>query len=95
MQQVMVRAETPIALRPLVTQALNQQTRALAHGIKRTREELARFEQQYNMTSVDFAQRFQQGSLPETEDFIDWWMEIEALSLLEAKYHALDEVYID
>jgi len=36
MQQVMVRAETPMALRPLVTQAINQQARILAHGIKRT-----------------------------------------------------------
>ena len=72
MQQVMVRAETSIALRPLVTQAINKQARALAHGIKRTQAELMRFELQYAMTSSDFEQCFQQGSLAETEDFIDW-----------------------
>ena len=80
MQQVMVRSEAPVALRPLVTQAISQQARALAHGIKRTKQELARFEHQYNMSSADFAPRFQQGTLAETGDFIDWWMELEALN---------------
>lgn len=95
MQQIMIRGETTVALRPLVTQALDKQAKMLAHGIKRTQEELVRLEQRYAMSSTEFEQRFQSGSLPESEDFIDWWMELEALHLLTAKYHALNEVQID
>lgn len=95
MQQVMIRGETTVALRPLVAQAIDKQAKMLAHGIKRTEEELARFEQRYTMSSAEFEQRFQSGSLPESEDFIDWWMELEALHLLTAKYHALHGVQID
>lgn len=79
----------------LVVQAIDKQTKTLAHGIRRTKEELARFEQQYAMSSTEFEQRFQSGNLPESEDFIDWWMELEALHLLTAKYQALHEVQID
>ncbi len=95
MQQVMIRAETAVALQPLVTQAIDKQLKALAHGIKRTWAELARFEQQYGMSSAEFEQRFRRGDLLETDDFIDWWMEIEALHLLETKHQALHEAHID
>mgnify|MGYP001217483066 CR=1 FL=1 len=69
--------------------ALQKQIRALAHGIERTKERLTHFERQYEMDSVVFAERFKLGDLPETVDFIDWWMETEALRLIEDKYRTL------
>jgi hypothetical protein len=66
----------------------------LAHGIKRTQERLAQFEHLHAMSSAEFEQRFKMGELPETSDFIDWWMEIEALQLLESKYRILQEAQI-
>ena len=94
MQQIMVRAETTISLQPLVMQAIIKQVKTLAHGIKRTLEELTRFEHLYGMKSAEFEARFHKGELSETKDFIDWWMELEALHLLESKYQALQGVQI-
>ena len=45
--KVMSRGETTIALKPLVAQAIDKQAKMLAHEIKRTQKELARFEQRY------------------------------------------------
>lgn len=94
MQEIMIRAETGVALQPLVVLAVQKQVKALAHGIKRTQERLDYFEQMYAMSSAQFEQRFTVGALPETNDFIDWWMEIEALRLLKSKYSILREAQI-
>jgi hypothetical protein len=94
MQEVMIRAETGVALQPLVVLAVQKQLQALAHGVKRTQERLAQFEHLHAMSSAQFEQRFKVGELPETNDFIGWWMEIEALQLLESKHHALQKAQV-
>jgi hypothetical protein len=90
----MIRAKTGVALQPLIALAVQKQLQVLAHGVKRTQERLAQFEQRHEMSSAQFEQRFKVGELPETSDFIDWWMEIEALRLLESKHRTLQETQI-
>jgi hypothetical protein len=67
----------------------------LQHGINRTREHLAAFEKQFGMTSEEFERRFDGNDLQETLDFLDWWMELEALHLLEDKSQALQGARLD
>ena len=56
--QVTVTTEAPSVLRPLLRAALQNEAKALAHGIGRTRERLSVFEKQFGMTSEDFERRF-------------------------------------
>ncbi len=88
-EQVMVMTESPAILKPLLKAAIQNETRQLAHGIKRTKERLTAFEKQFGMSSDDFRRRFEAGEINETLDFIDWLMEIEALRLLDEQYQAL------
>ncbi len=61
------------------------------NGIKRTREHLATFEAQFDMSAAEMERRLQSGELTETLTTIDWCMELEALRLLEDQYRALSE----
>ncbi len=93
-QQVTIRGEAPISLKPLIESAIRSQLKSLRHGIGRTGERLKSFEQKHGMTSAEFELRFKSQVINESLDFIDWWMEIEALHLLENKYQALHEAQI-
>jgi hypothetical protein len=87
--QVTIKTESPSVLKPLLRVALENETKILAHGIKRTRERLAAFEKQYGMSSGEFESRFEAGEIKETLDFIDWLMEVQALRSLDEQYQAL------
>ncbi len=93
-QQVMISGETWVSLKPLVESAIRNQVKSLAHGIRRTRARLALFEQKYGMPSTEFERHFKTQLVHESLDFIDWWMEIEALHLLESKHQALREAQV-
>jgi hypothetical protein len=89
LQQVTITAETSSSLKPLLEGAIQNELKLLAHGIRRTRERLAAFEQQYGMTSDEFERRFNGQDLKETLDFIDWSGEIKMLRLLEDQQRTL------
>ena len=40
--------------------------------LKRVNDELAKFERQYGLTSVEFWQRFKTGQMSDTADFMEW-----------------------
>lgn len=94
-QQVTITIESPVSLKPLVEGAIHGELKLLQHGINRTRERLAVYEKQFGMTSEEFERRFDGQDLKETLDFLDWWMELEALHLLEDKYNALQGARLD
>ncbi len=94
-QQITITTETPERAKPLVRAAIRDQIKTIEHGIKRTREQLAGFEQRFGMTSEEFARRFDGVDLKETLDFLDWWMEIKALQMLEDDYRVLTEARLD
>jgi hypothetical protein len=94
-QQITITTETPETLMPIVQVAIQNELKTLRHGIGRTREQLASFEQRFGMSSEDFARRFNAGEIEETLDTIEWLMEIEALRLLENDYNALREARFD
>jgi hypothetical protein len=93
--QITITTEAPERAKPLVRAAIQDHIKTIQHGIKRTREQLALFEQRFGMTSEEFARRFDGKDLKETLDFLDWWMEIKALQVLEEDYRVLTEARLD
>ena len=94
-QQVIIRSEATISIKPLVEGAIQNELKTLAYGLKRTREQLATFEERFGMASEEFESRYNGGDLDETLDTIDWLMEIQALRLLQEEYNALREAHLD
>lgn len=94
LQQVMVTSSGPAAIKPLLEAAIRSQLRALEHGIQHTKERLAEFEQQFQMTSADFERGFEDGRIEETLDFIEWMGEIKTLRLLEDQLRSLQSTKI-
>ena len=95
LQHVTVTSNGPVSLKPLIETAIRSQLKSLQHGIKRTMERLAAFEQRFGTSSEEFERRFKAGEVIETIDTIDWCMEIEALRLLEEQYSSLSEAQLD
>ncbi|MBI5932464.1 MAG: hypothetical protein HY867_02055 [Chloroflexi bacterium] len=95
LQELTIRAESIDTLKPLLEVAIRNQLKSLQHGINRTKEELAKFEARFGMTSDELERRLKSGELKETMDTIDWWMEITALRLLEGQHKSLSEASLD
>ncbi len=88
-QHITITAETPIDIRPLIRAAIQGKLKVLAQGINRTRERLAEFEKQYDMSSAEFERRLAIRELGDSLDFTEWQGEIKTLRLLEEQQHAL------
>jgi hypothetical protein len=96
LNQVIIQSQTgKESIKPLVEIAVRNQLKSLKHGIERTKEQLAAFEQRFGISTAEMERRLKAGSLEETLDTIDWCMEIEALRLLEEQYKTLSEASID
>lgn len=94
-QQVVISANTSIALKPLLVSAIRSELRMLEIGVARTQSRLHAFEQQYHLSSEAFAQQFGAGHLNESLDFIEWAGEIKTLQLLQAQQQTLQDVRVD
>ena len=90
LSQVTVTTESPNVLKPLLRLAIQNEAKALSHGIKRTRERLAAFEKQYGMTSDEFERRYVAAEIAEGLEYIEWLGEIKMLRLLNEQKLALD-----
>lgn len=95
LQQITISSKNSVLLKPLLETAMRNERKLLSHSIGRTRQRLAEFESQHQMSSADFDHRFRNQEIEETLDFIDWQMELKALSLLKEEYQALSEAEID
>ncbi len=95
LQEVVIKATADESLKPLLEFAMRNQLKALEHGIARTKERIAQFEQRGGMSAAEFEKKLQANEIPETMDSIDWSMELAALRLLEGQYQSLGEAEID
>lgn len=95
LQQVTVHTSDAKRLKPLLKSALEREARLLDHSIQRTRQALAPYEIRYDMTSDEFERKFKAREIEETLDYLDWWMEVEALRHLEAQRASLKEAKLD
>ncbi|OQY81898.1 MAG: hypothetical protein B6D41_18985 [Chloroflexi bacterium UTCFX4] len=94
-QEIVIKSNAPISLKPLVESAIRGKLKLLELGIKRTQEQLAVFEQAHGMSTSEFERRFNDQDLQESLEFLDWWMEAQALHELEEEYRALKEAQLD
>lgn len=90
LQQVTITSDTPTSLKQLLLSAIRSELRLLAHGIARTHERLAQFEQQYGMPTIEFERRLSTSGIGENMDFIEWQGEVKTLRLLEEQQRALE-----
>jgi hypothetical protein len=77
---------------PLVEAALQNELRLLQVNIKRTEQNLSKFETQFGLSTSEFIQRFENDELPETLDYVEWVGEYRLLIRLHEKTEALREI---
>ena len=95
LQEIVIKTNANESLKPLLQVAIQNQLKALQHGIQRTKERVAEFEKRAGMSSVEFEKKLQTQEIGETIETIDWNMELAALRLLEGQYQSLSEAKID
>ncbi len=95
LQEVVITTNASESLKPLLEVAIQNQLKALQHGIQRTKERVAEFEKRSGMSSTEFEKKLQAEEIDETIETIDWNMELAALRLLEGQYQSLNEAKID
>lgn len=94
LQEIVIKSNAEEPIKPLVESAIRNQLKSLQHGIKRTKERIAGFEEKAGMSSADFEKKLKDGSIEETLETIDWNMELTALRLLEGQYQSLSEAKV-
>lgn len=95
LQEVVITTNASESLKPLLEVAIQNQLKALQHGIQRTKERVAEFEKRAGISSTEFEKKLQAEEIDETIETIDWNMELAALRLLEGQYQSLNEAKID
>lgn len=93
-QQVIVTTDVPVALKPLLTSAIQAELRLLELGLARTSKRLSAFEEQYGLTSEVFERRFEAGEVEESLDCIEWAGEIKTWRLLTTQQQALQRAQL-
>ena len=94
-QQITIQTSDLERFKPLLETALDREAKLLEYSIQRTHEALAPFEQRYNMTTDEFERKFNAREIEETLDFLDWWMEVEALRHLEARRNLIKDARVE
>ena len=95
LQEVVIKTNANESLKPLLEVAIQNQLKALQHGIQRTKERVAEFEKRAKISSAEFEKKLQNSEITETIETIDWNMELAALRLLDGQYQSLSEAKID
>jgi hypothetical protein len=95
LQEVVIKTNASESLKPLLEVAIQNQLKALQHGIQRTKERVAEFEKRGGMSSTEFEKKMQTEEIDETIETIDWNMELAALRFLEGQYQSLREAKIN
>ena len=95
LQQITIQTSNIERFKSVLETALGREAKLLDYSIERTREALAPFEARYNMTTDEFERKFKTREIEETLDFLDWWMEVEALRHLEAQWDSIKEARVE
>jgi hypothetical protein len=95
LQQITIQTSNPEYFKPVVESALRREVKLIERAIERTRAALALFEAPYHRITDELEQKFKARELAETLDFLDWWMETEALRHLEARRQLLQATHLE
>lgn len=95
LQEITIRTGNAEALKPLVRAAMEREVKLLEYSVQRTRDALHVFEQRFSMKTEEFERKFASREIEESLDYIDWWMETEALHYLESQLQSMREAQLD
>ncbi|NWG34601.1 MAG: hypothetical protein HXY42_09180 [Chloroflexi bacterium] len=95
LQQVTIRTTDLEQFKSMLKTALEREAKLLEYSIQRTREALAPFEKRFKMSTDEFERKFKNREIEETLDFLDWWMEVEALRHLEARRDLIKDARVE
>lgn len=95
LQQITIQTADLTQFKSVLETALAREAKLLEFSIERTRTALEPFEKRYQMSSSEFERKFKARELEETLDYIDWWMEVEALHHLEIKRTLIKESRVE
>lgn len=89
MQEITLAAESEMPIKPLLESAIRSELEKLQMAIVRTRRRLDHFEEKYEMDTFQFKKKYVSAELSESLDYIEWFGEIETLSMLIDRQKAL------
>jgi hypothetical protein len=73
----------------ILRNSLERELRLIEHSIKKTAEKLREFEKKHGISSEEFYRRFEEGKMEDSQEFMLWASEFEALKLLEKDREAV------
>jgi hypothetical protein len=95
LQQVTIQTSDLEQFKSMLKTALGREAKLLEYSIERTRKALAPFEARFHMSTDEFERKFKNREIEETLDFLDWWMELEALRHLETKRNLIQDARVE
>ena len=67
----------------ILRNSLERELKIIEYSIEKTMEKLKSFEKKYNMSSEEFYEKFERGELEDSQEFMLWASEYEALKVLK------------
>lgn len=89
MKALTIVSDTQHQLRPLLEAAIENEVRFLEAGLRKTKDKIRAFENQYKLTTPDFLSRYENDELKESIDFENWIGESRLLDRIDEKITAL------
>ena len=92
MAELKIKTKDPKSLRRIIESALSERLHSVQAGIKKTKERLLSFENQYQLSTEEFITRFNNDELPHSFDFDEWIGEARMLEHLQQTKESIEEI---
>ncbi len=92
MAELKIKSKDPKSLRRIIESALSERLHSVQVGIKKTKERLLSFENQYQLSTEEFITRFNNDELPHSFDFDEWIGESRMLEHLQQTKESIEEI---
>ena len=92
MAELKIKSKDPESLRRIIESALSERLHSVQAGIKKTKERLLSYETQYQLSTEEFINRFNNDELPHSFDFDEWIGESKMLEHLQQTKESIEEI---
>ena len=92
MSELRLISEHERQLKPLVDAALKNELRLLEAGIKRTQENMRKFEKKFHLSTLEFIRRYENDEMNENMDYAEWIGEHRMMGRLLEKAETLRSI---
>ena len=94
MSDIRVISSRNCELKPIVTAALENESKIISAGIKRTEKRLKYFEEKYKLGSSEFLGLYERDEMDENMDSAEWIGEIRIFERLKEKLEMLQDIEV-